>query len=518
MENLREIPFGETEAFIADADILEKPEQNYAAENAAEKPENDQTQKLIRPRYIKAVLAVAELASEESLSKKEQRLAIKYIFAAETDFRNYLQLSADHAAYRVTLSKANDIARFSAPNQKNIPILRNYALELIEGQLPKIQEAIKSGKPLESIQFFEALLSLLSSGNLEHQKLGRKVILELSEKIEQGLKSKYAFIYSLLAGIIIEKVDPEHSSAMAKAYQEYLLSNPSKDEQKLLAKLHSDEKYNSIKTTLHKSVDQNIQQYHLDTSKFMNAWALSCKPEEFAETIKINLEAIHALEEQRPGAAKILSEEFGIMDFARYPIKILLAQYDARGSNARYGVNIFPRDDHSGACYTTDETQIETFEAIAGKYDIKIIEVASKVDLYKKLHRLHKRYGKMSFGIFSGHGNVSTLSIGERARNDFWTSSLQAGSNSSVLKGLEKMNEYFEPDAKLVLDACYSGAQNGPAQKISKALNKKVYSFVSEEPMDHITPIITESGIDFSIHLVGTDQKNTRAYFAGKRV
>ncbi len=82
------------------------------------------------------------------------------------------------------------------------------------------------------------------------------------------------------------------------------------------------------------------------------AWKKSDEHKRVPRAIAENVGTIAELEEKQPGCVERLSHEFGIKDFARYPMELLLTQDTNReNTDTPYGIIMYDRQDHNGALY-----------------------------------------------------------------------------------------------------------------------------------------------------------------------
>ena len=120
-----------------------------------------------------------------------------------------------------------------------------------------------------------------------------------------------------------------------------------------------------------------------------------------------NEEIKKELERQRPGAVKILSEEYGIRNFYRFPLEVLLAQASQEKEQIPYGLMVFPTDKNKLAFDELQPVLANLHKQLKGHYAIKIVESGSEIDLGKKFITLKNKYGeknKISFVFLAGHG------------------------------------------------------------------------------------------------------------------
>jgi len=197
-------------------------------------------------------------------------------------------------------------------------------------------------------------------------------------------------------------------------------------------------------------------------------WFNSTSRENNRDMMIRNLCSLHALESERPGSAKYLTDNFGIVCFSRYPIEALIKQYDDRDeTNSPFGIYATARTDHNGSMYTfnkQDKIEILSSKAQLNDYALKIIEVDNTVDAAKKIINLTKKLNKkVSFMFVNAHGDAESMSLGKF--NSF-RSDLNIDDISKP--GTKKFFQYFEEGATLVLSSCLTGSEKGIAEEIAK--------------------------------------------------
>lgn len=163
-----------------------------------------------------------------------------------------------------------------------------------------------------------------------------------------------------------------------------------------------------------KLVKNKLNNFGVNSDALIEKW-LDSSPG--ISVVRENLQALISLEKRRPGIGRLLNEQFGICNFARYPEEMLIAQYDeVDKTDIPYGVIMFSSFDHNGAFYTDRQNLNSLHRQIKGKYALRVVEAVGKLDIAKRLHRLSRKYGdnnKISFAIVGGHGNEDSIQFGE---------------------------------------------------------------------------------------------------------
>lgn len=214
-----------------------------------------------------------------------------------------------------------------------------------------------------------------------------------------------------------------------------------------------------------KSPEKVFQSWNRDTS------------EKTRESVKRNIEMMSMLEQKRPGIVQFLNTGFGIENFARYPLEVLIRQFDEFDDVEKpYGISIFSKWDHNGAL---DGTSV--FYNIDGqipKYALKIFECGSKQDVARALVKLKKKYNpkdeeahKASFVLIGGHSDGKKIWLG----NDQVEKTRDVIVPTDMLgNGVKRTSEFLQEKASIILFSCSTGSETGIAKKMSESLGRKV--------------------------------------------
>lgn len=218
-------------------------------------------------------------------------------------------------------------------------------------------------------------------------------------------------------------------------------------------------------------IEKYISHYFkLPAEEILRVWKMSHIVEQRASVIAINLVAAKLLEKARPGISETLHREFGIACFGRYPEDLLIKQFDERNDTERkYGLILNTRADSNGAFYTDRELWSKLLADLQGKICLRVAESSGGIALPMTLARVYTHYQpsskvghKIAFLIGGGHGTVSNITLDERPDvRDISLSDLFAGS-------YKRIGEYFEKDAMIILNSCFTGNENGMAQVLSE--------------------------------------------------
>lgn len=192
----------------------------------------------------------------------------------------------------------------------------------------------------------------------------------------------------------------------------------------------------------------------------------------------LNLNPMLQLEKSLPGAVRLLHTEYGICEFKRYPLEMLVEQAKVHGQDVPYGIALYPREDHNDAF--DQEFQVvlpKLFDQTRDKFVTRIFEIHSRYDLGRALLRLKRNFplNKISYAILAGHGAEDLIEFGgyEPGRSDSGgyidTTHVR---KSRSLRGTIK--EMFVEEPSIAFFSCSTGKEGGIAQNLSEVLNAHV--------------------------------------------
>ncbi|MFA6552678.1 MAG: hypothetical protein WCT19_04240 [Candidatus Paceibacterota bacterium] len=219
-----------------------------------------------------------------------------------------------------------------------------------------------------------------------------------------------------------------------------------------------------------------LEKVRLPKTEILASWKVSRGANKTEYAVYQNLKTIIDLEKIRPGASEFLYDEFGIADFGRYPVELLMMQVDEFESlDLPYGVIIYPRNDWNGAFYEDKDVLKDFMEELQGQFSLRVAECESKMDIARILIKLNKHYNpddgmghKISLLILGGHGTEDSIQFGGRdERHSLFMNDLFGG-------GVQKTNRFFEENPTIILSSCSTGAEGGIGQELSKKFGAKV--------------------------------------------
>jgi hypothetical protein len=225
---------------------------------------------------------------------------------------------------------------------------------------------------------------------------------------------------------------------------------------------------------------------------YIQGWNGGCgdkmRPQEYEDR---NIEAMAAIELIEPGAVKVLTEEFGIRNFMRYPTRTLVNQYRNKDNkDLEYGVYIMPRTDHNSAFHPSNghSNLIDAFERGLEQADagMRIYEVSTNLEVLRTIHKAHYRYDKqLRFAVLNGHGTRNSLEIdaSDILHGYVYRWHMNSLANQPAKrqgdKPVERLADAFADDASIIFDSCSTGKQDGLMDGLSDLLDLSSFAPVS---------------------------------------
>ena len=256
-----------------------------------------------------------------------------------------------------------------------------------------------------------------------------------------------------------------------------------------------------------------IKCFDLDPQTTLNAWIVSNESATAMHNFEVNLYSLFEIENARPGIARLLWKEFGILDYGRYPTELLVRQFDEfENINSPYGIVIYPRYDHNGAFNGDRGLLFElTVNVVGNGHLLRVIEVGDRRELARNLIKLDKRYGsnqKISFAIIGGHGEKDGIVFGNE--------SSRIPIEDLTGRGHIKSRNFFNEQPTLILFSCSTGAKGGFAQELSKLWGVKV---IAPDKPTHASSIdikVINNQLDFKVDY--GEKETQQQYMEGSRL
>jgi hypothetical protein len=247
-------------------------------------------------------------------------------------------------------------------------------------------------------------------------------------------------------------------------------------------------------------ISSEIDKYGLDTDRIIYPWIKipgkqgtenygdlhSRRTHSICETIK-NLDI---LDKERPGSPRILHEMFGINHFGRYPIEVLIKQFDNRFDTSKpYGVLLGTSHDRNEVSRGSTDAYKSLFDQLGDSAHLRVIECSSKSDILLEFWKLNHRYNpkdsgqKIGFLVINGHGNLEgdTIWLGDKDKpfglktiNTRDLERVEENLNRNTLTNQFTLNNYFVDNMDIVLISCNIGLKL--AGNLSKLLHSRVFA------------------------------------------
>lgn len=229
-------------------------------------------------------------------------------------------------------------------------------------------------------------------------------------------------------------------------------------------------------------------------------------------TYKNNIEALIDLEKKRPKSAKVLRDEFGIRNFGRYPLEILMKQYDERNKQGRHGIVITAKSDYNGAFFNSAwvGTLSSELQQLQPPTFLRVVEVDSKRSLGRIYAHFDKRYGqahKLSFGIYNGHGTAYSIRLNTKVKAEEGLIHIDDLANPLQLGHLRGYYINHNKRPTIILGSCSTGADKGIGEEMEK--KALVSLFAPSKPTSikeiHVKNIPDSEELDFTVEYKDND-------------
>lgn len=364
---------------------------------------------------------------------------------------------------------------------KTAPEIASLTSELIFTNLTEIEKAIKA---FPNSEFkFQALSLIINFAIFTPEEDRKQQALNIFGK-HLKLEDLVGIDASLYEEYIVEAIKAGNSQTIFNIRRLIWssLKNPNFRSKTLVNSLFSKlKKAKNYSADLHAEVIAAgvAREFGIDFFTLKESWKLSCKPEKFNQTYLENFRYMVELEARAPGSIKYLYENYGIIDYSRYPMHLLIKQYKTRDTDLPYGLVLYPRNDHNGAFYKNANSFNNLNHQLGQHFVIRFAEASSKRDVAKTLIKLNRKYGpkhKISFAIIGGHGTQNSIQFGgEDNSHSLYLSNLTSDKNNPRQgRGIKRVNAFFEPHPTIILNSCSTGTKVGIGQKLSEVLDAEV--------------------------------------------
>lgn len=235
-----------------------------------------------------------------------------------------------------------------------------------------------------------------------------------------------------------------------------------------------------------------------EATEIVNAWVASTKFEEIGGRIEENLKSMYELEKLEPGSVKYLNSRFGINCFGRYPVNMLIAQYQSKNDKqSPYGLILYPYGDHNGAFYGDKEPFSNFYKQLCqitrnngAKYRVRVFECRNLFSLGRSVVSSYHEYGKIHFALIGGHGS----------RERIWFGNSETLSKDDLIqgKGIQRAVDFFIPQPPIVLVACSAGKEGGIAEEMSKLGGGEVHGASENTSLDQLSVKLNNDLLEIS--------------------
>ncbi len=352
-----------------------------------------------------------------------------------------------------------------------------YGLNKIVQLLPKLQSDIKNGKPM--LSRLETIFYLTDSeaSSLDFQNKGVESLYALLPEISANFNTYNGFVnYSPFIVPILRYGGVMQRAAVEKVIWDSAQSYSEEERFRALFILcvNADDYPEVCK----KYFWQKLESLKLPAAEICEAWAKGSKKDELRYALSENFKLINSIEEKRPGICEVLNKEFGIKNFARYPIDLLVDQYDHRDDkDVQYGIIVTPVEDYNGSQYRNQGIYNNMHRALKNKIHLRVVECESRGHFVRKLNELDGKYNsepgvnnEISLLYFGGHGSEDSICLGD------------SGEKQKIrvkdLKGsrLGKVKSYFKKKCIAILASCSTGKVGGFAETLTQELDFVTYA------------------------------------------
>jgi hypothetical protein len=160
-----------------------------------------------------------------------------------------------------------------------------------------------------------------------------------------------------------------------------------------------------------------------------------------------NFSVVCQLEKNRPGISKLLMKKYGVVNFTRYPLELLIEQFDKEAlREAPYGVLITAGEDNGVALNVKRETENLYKQAKEMGYGLKVLEADTLEDILTRANDVADNHGEIAYMLILGHNFEPRLGT------------------------LPWRRDLFSSSPIIGLISCLSGKEGGAAQNLSSTV------------------------------------------------
>lgn len=186
-------------------------------------------------------------------------------------------------------------------------------------------------------------------------------------------------------------------------------------------------------------------------------------PNPYAHIVHKNLSQLLALENAEAGMVTTLYRTFGIANFYRYSVDLLLRQYQERDREGPYGIVVSAERDNGVALAHGRDVFDSLSTQLRGHHFLRVVECHSRKDFLQRRLRLIHMYGTPSFTVVNAHGTPSEIVLGYKGRK---RESISTGDFQQLITAEGRL---FTHNESIVLISCSTGQDGGIAEAASRS-------------------------------------------------
>ncbi len=353
--------------------------------------------------------------------------------------------------------------------------------------LPKIVASIKRGeRPYDRLNTIAGLVNS-DSNNPNFINKGVESLYSVLPQIVANINTFKGFeAYSPYLAIILRRGSEDQRAAVRQVISTCAESYSQEDRFRALVTLCTNPSdYNDA---CKKYFWKELEELKLPAEDICEAWRRASDPEKLRATVTSNFRIMRSVEEIRPGICEVLNKQFGIKNFGRYPVELLIDQYDHReDTDVSYGIILNPADDYTGGQYLKHHIFGSLYRSLKDKIHLRVTECESRGDFVRRLNDLDTKYNskpeknnKISLIYFGGHGSEDGISLGESGERQRIRLKDLLGSRTGKIK------QFFTKNCVAILASCSTGKAGGFAENLASKLGFIVYSADKESSISSL--------------------------------
>jgi hypothetical protein len=435
------------------------------------------------------------------------------------DFRQPTQDDLDRAS-EIALSSAG-VIREGLSNEQTFGATMDV-IRLFQGTQ---YQNYHGGAPSESVRYVRDVGSYLVVSNLnimtttvdgtDDPEVLETAVAAVNESLcsssyREDVEGQVAFVTKHLGPLVRSQAQHGESGVMASSLFETALRNASRDGQGELATVAGELAVdddpdvalagaglvatavtsanidNEVRKRLQDTVVKDmLQSRGIDYGKASECWGLASGM--FSSVYeRANLTRIAELEKERTGICKTLFEEFDIINFARWPMDMMIRQYDDRNNaDLQYGSIVAAASDAHGTMWMHGQALAGLFrqlDEMEPRAAVRVYETDNKIGMARAWVTAGRRYGPMGFRVVVGHGSEEGVGLGDLKHSTNDPADMKFSKDNSPAEVLTKYDfeeaaplkhgrttrRFSTPKCKTVVVSCITGADEGVVQRASE--------------------------------------------------